>query len=87
LEGIAVSTGSACASENLNPSHVLVALGLGPEDTHSSARMTLGKYTTEEEINRVLDILPKVVERLRKISGSGQNKGEAKKKLPEDFGC
>jgi len=49
--------------------------------------MTLGKYTTEEEINRVLDILPKVVERLRKISGSGQNKGEAKKKLPEDFGC
>ncbi len=85
LEGVAVSTGSACASENLNPSHVLTALGLGPEETHSSIRMTLGKHTTEEEIERVLDILPKVVERLRKISGA--DKGEAKKKLPDDFGC
>ncbi len=84
LEGIAVSTGSACASENLNPSHVLIALGLGPEDSHSSIRMTLGKYTTEENIDRVLEILPKVVERLRNISGQ---KGEAKKKLPDDFGC
>ena len=84
LEGIAVSTGSACASENLNPSHVLVALGLGPEDTHSSIRMTLGKYTTEEEIDRVLEVLPKAIERLRSISGK---RGEAKKKLPDDFGC
>jgi cysteine desulfurase len=84
LEGIAVSTGSACASENLNPSHVLIALGLGPEETHSSIRMTLGKYTKEEDIDRVLEILPKAVERLRNISGQ---KGEAKKKLPDDFGC
>jgi cysteine desulfurase len=84
LEGIAVSTGSACASENLNPSHVLMALGLGPEDAHASIRFTLGKYTTEEEIDYVLGILPKVIEKLRKISG---NRGEAKKKLPDDFGC
>jgi cysteine desulfurase len=84
LEGIAVSTGSACASENLNPSHVLVALGLGPEDTHSSIRLTLGKHTTEEEIDRVLEVLPKAIERLRSISGK---RGEAKKKLPADFGC
>ena len=85
LEGIAVSTGSACASENLNPSHVLMALGLGPEDAHSSIRFTLGKHTTEKDIDRVLEVLPGVIERLRKISGAGA--GEAKKKLPDDFGC
>ncbi|MFH0852598.1 MAG: cysteine desulfurase family protein [bacterium] len=84
LEGIAVSTGSACASENLQPSHVLTALGLAPEDSHTSIRVTLGKYTTEEEVEKFLEVLPKVVERLRQISGSGQN---AKKKLPDDFGC
>ena len=85
LEGIAVSTGSACASENLNPSHVLTALGLGPEDSHSSTRFTLGKYTSEHDINYVLEVLPRVINKLRKISGQG--KGEAKKKLPDDFGC
>ena len=47
LEGIAVSTGSACASENLQPSHVLIALGLVPEESHTSISVTLGKYTTE----------------------------------------
>lgn len=87
LEGIAVSTGSACASENLNPSHVLTAIGLGPEDSHSSIRFSLGKYTTEYDIDYVLEVLPRVIDRLRKISGSGQGKGEAKKKLPDDFGC
>lgn len=85
LEGIAVSTGSACASENLNPSHVLMALGLAPEQAHSSVRFTLGKHTTEEDIDRVLEVLPGVIERLRKISGVSA--GEAKKKLPDDFGC
>jgi cysteine desulfurase len=85
MEGVAVSTGSACASENLNPSHVLTALGLGPEEAHSSIRMTLGKYTTESDVDYVLEILPKGVERLRKISGA--DRGEAKKKLPDDFGC
>jgi len=69
FEGVAVSTGSACASSDLRPSHVLVALGLGPEDYHSSVRFTLGKYTTEEEIGRVLTVLPGIIERLRKISG------------------
>lgn len=70
-EGIAVSTGSACASEDLQPSHVLMALGLAPEDSHTSIRVTLGKYTTEEQVNRFLEILPKVIDRIRKISGSG----------------
>jgi cysteine desulfurase len=69
FEGIAVSTGSACASSDLKPSHVLVALGLGPEDYHSSVRFSLGKYTTEEEIDRLLAVLPGIIERLRKISG------------------
>jgi len=83
-ERIAVSTGSACASENLQPSHVLTALGLKPEESHTSIRVTLGKYTKEEEIDRFLEVLPKVVERLRQISGSGK---ADKKKLPDDFGC
>ncbi|MBI4837540.1 MAG: cysteine desulfurase [Candidatus Portnoybacteria bacterium] len=69
FEGIAVSTGSACASSDLKPSHVLVALGLGPEDYHSSVRFSLGKYTTKEEIDQVLAVLPGIIERLRKISG------------------
>ncbi|MDD5146151.1 MAG: cysteine desulfurase family protein [Candidatus Pacebacteria bacterium] len=67
-EGIAVSTGSACASGSLEPSHVLMALGLSPEKAHGSVRFTLGKYTTEQEIAYVLKVLPKVIERLRGIS-------------------
>ena len=68
-EGIAVSTGSACTSRELKPSHVLVAMGLSEPEAHSSLRVSLGKYTTENEINYFLKILPKVIERLRKISG------------------
>jgi len=67
-EGIAVSTGSACSSQSLKPSHVLLALGLSPEQAHGSLRFSLGNLTTEEEIKQVLIILPKVVERLRRIS-------------------
>jgi cysteine desulfurase len=67
-EGIAVSTGSACASGSLEPSHVLMALGLSHEKAHGSVRFTLGQYTTEQEITYVLKILPKVIERLRGIS-------------------
>ena len=68
-EGIAASTGSACSSRSLEPSHVLLALGLSHEGAHSSLRLTLGRYTTENEINQVLKVLPRVVGRLRKISG------------------
>ncbi|MCD5397034.1 MAG: cysteine desulfurase [Candidatus Pacebacteria bacterium] len=68
-EGIAVSTGSACSSKSLESSHVLLALGLSHEQTHGSLRITLGKDTTEKEIDKVLKILPKVVQRLRQISG------------------
>ncbi len=68
LEGIAVSTGSACASGSLEPSHVLRAMGIPPEDCHASIRFTLGKFTTAKEIDRVIAVLPKIVERLRKMS-------------------
>lgn len=68
LEGIAVSTGSACASKDLKASHVLLAMGIKPEIAHNSIRFTLGKHTTEEEIKKVIKILPPIVERLRKMS-------------------
>jgi len=68
LEGICASTGSACSSSSLEPSHVLLALGLSPEQAHGSLRFSLGKWTTEEEIERVLDILPRIVAKLRAMS-------------------
>ena len=67
LEGIAASSGSACTSASLEPSHVLKSLGLTDETAQSSVRMTLGRNTTEEEINSVLDTLPKIVTRLRSM--------------------
>ncbi len=68
-EKIAVSTGSACASNSLSPSHVLLSIGLSRERAHGSLRITLGRYTTEEEVDYFLEKLPPIVERLRKISG------------------
>jgi len=68
LEGICVSTGSACSSSSLEPSHVLLAMGLSHEQAHGSLRLSLGKWTTEEEIDRVLDILPRIVAKLRAMS-------------------
>lgn len=68
LMGISVSTGSACASGSLEPSHVLLATGLGPELAHGSIRFSLGTYTTKEEIQYVLDIFPPIIEKLRKMS-------------------
>ena len=68
LEGICASTGSACSSTSLEPSHVLLALGLSPEQAHGSLRFSLGKWTSEEEIDRVLEVLPRVVAKLRAMS-------------------
>jgi cysteine desulfurase len=68
LEGIACSTGSACSSFKLEPSHVLLATGLKPQEAHGSLRVSLGRFTTEKEINQLIKVLPKMVERIREIS-------------------
>ena len=68
LEGIAASTGSACSSSTLEPSHVLLALGLSHEQAHGSLRFSLGRETTEEGIEHVSEVLPRVVARLRSMS-------------------
>jgi cysteine desulfurase len=66
--GVFVSTGSACASGSLEPSHVLLSIGLSHEVAHGSVRMTLGLNTTEEDVDYVIDVLPKIVERRRAMS-------------------
>lgn len=68
LEGIEVSTGSACASGSLDPSHVLLAIGVGPELAHGSIRFSLGLGLTESDIDYVLEKMPPVIKRLRAMS-------------------
>jgi cysteine desulfurase len=66
--GIAASTVSACSSSKLEPSHVLLAIGLKPQEAHGSLRLSLGRWTEEEDIDYLLEVLPKVIKKLRKIS-------------------
>lgn len=66
--GICASSGSACTSGSLDPSHVLLAIGLPHEIAHGSLRLTLSKYTTSDEIDKTIEVVPKVVEYLRSIS-------------------
>ncbi len=68
MKGIAASTGSACSTGSLEPSHVLLALGLTHEQAHGSLRVTLGRENTEEEVDYLLEVLPGVVSKLREIS-------------------
>lgn len=68
INGVSASTGSACSSESLEASHVLLAIGLKPQEAHGSLRLSLGKYTTNEDVDYVLEVVPKSVERLREIS-------------------
>lgn len=68
MSGICASTGSACSSASLEPSYVLLALGLSHEQAHGSLRFTMGKWTTDEDIDRVLEVLPPVVAKLRAMS-------------------
>ncbi|MDP1538991.1 MAG: aminotransferase class V-fold PLP-dependent enzyme, partial [bacterium] len=68
LMGMAASTGSACSSVKLEPSHILLAIGLKHEQAHGSLRLTLGKWTKESDINYVLKVLPEIINNLRKIS-------------------
>jgi len=67
-KGICASSGSACTSGSLEPSHVLLAMGIPHEIAHGSLRFSLGKYTKEGDINKVLESLPSIIERLRKMS-------------------
>lgn len=68
MMGIAVSSGSACASASLEPSHVLLAMGLTAEDAHGSLRVTMGRSNTKEEVDYFLEVLPEVVGKLRRMS-------------------
>jgi len=68
LEGIAVSSGSACTSGDLKPSHVLLAMGIPQQEAHGSIRFSLGRGTTEEEIDYVLEKLPKIINDLRQMA-------------------
>jgi cysteine desulfurase len=68
LRGIACSTGAACSSGSLEPSHVLSAIGLRPEQARSSIRFSLGRFNTDEDVDATLAVLPAVVEQLRSVS-------------------
>jgi len=74
MVGIAASTGSACTSESLEPSHVMLAIGLPHEIAHGSLRITLGRWTTKEDTDYLLESLPKIVDKLRKMSPLYPNK-------------
>jgi len=67
-KGVAASTGSACSSKSLEPSHVLLAIGLKPEEAHGSLRLTLGRENEKRDVDYVLKVLPGIVEKLREIS-------------------
>ncbi len=72
LEGVAVSTGSACSSGTLEPSHVLKAMGLPAHRTQNSLRFSLGMYSKEEEVDFVVSVLPRLVEKLRGLTRKPQ---------------
>lgn len=73
INGIAVSSGSACASDSLDPSHVLLATGLPHEIAHGSLRISIGDENTEEEADKLLEVLPGIVQRLREMSPLYEN--------------
>lgn len=77
LKGVAVSTGSACASGSTEPSHVLMAIGLPRDNGYGSLRFSFGKDNTKEDVEHVLEILPAVIEKLRKLSPLARQKQAA----------
>ncbi len=82
-KGIAASTGSACTSGSLEPSHVLLALGIPPEDAHGSLRLTLGRDNTEEDVEYFLDVIGPVVNKLREISSLTEPDESGRKFIPD----
>jgi len=81
-KGIAISTGSACSSTTLEPSHTLISMGLLHEEAHGSLEVTLGRFTPKEEVDKLVAVLPKVVEELRKLSTLTKD-DDLKKKLKQ----
>jgi len=79
MKGVAASTGSACSSTSLEPSHVLLAIGLKPEDAHGSLRLTLGRGNTKEDVDYVVSVLPDIVNKLRMISPLASSTNLSKK--------
>lgn len=75
-KGIGASSGSACSSGSMHASHVLLAMGIPDQTAHGSVRFTLGRHTTGEDIDYVLEVVPEVVERLRSMSSIYQGRGE-----------
>ncbi|MGB7054301.1 MAG: aminotransferase class V-fold PLP-dependent enzyme, partial [bacterium] len=67
-KNIAVSTGSACSSKTLEPSHTLIALGLLHEEAHGSLEITFGRFNKDSDVDAILEVLPDIVSRLRKLS-------------------
>jgi cysteine desulfurase len=68
MKGIAASSGSACTSGSLDPSHVLLAIGLPHEIAHGSLRITFGEENTDEDVDYLMEVLPEIVQRLREMS-------------------
>jgi cysteine desulfurase len=66
--GIAISTGSACTSKTLEPSHTLIATGLLHEEAHGSLQVTTGRFNTDQDIDSVLEAVPEIIARLRNLS-------------------
>ena len=73
LKGISASSGSACTSGSLDPSHVLLALGLSHEIAHGSLRLSLGRYNTEQDVDYILDVIPEIINKLRIMSPLYEN--------------
>lgn len=67
LEGIAISTGSACSEGNIDPSHVLLAMGLSEQRASSSVRFSFGRYNGKKDVDKVVEVLPGIVERIRQV--------------------
>jgi len=78
LKGVACSTGAACSAGAVEPSHVLTAIGLAPEDSRASLRFSLGHETTDEEIDYAISVVPRAVEQLRELSPAYQKPAEVK---------
>ncbi|MBP7110817.1 MAG: cysteine desulfurase NifS [Firmicutes bacterium] len=86
INGIAASSGSACTSGSLEPSHVLMAIGLSHEIAHGSVRMSLGKYNTEADIDKVLEVFPGIVAKLREMSPLYIKTSCARKEICDESG-